>query len=360
MKCYNCAMTDFQEGPIVDLFQGHNHSLYVGFLFWMLSNDSFVIVRTCHILHIKLSMQYKQFCIGLDAFSYSIKYTEDSIYFLQTQTIRPESMDIKLIFLHFALLVAVIQFGRSLTNKRKLCAEYIVIGRQRQLTSLDLVTYINITEPECMMQCVRHPDCMAYNTWCHNGTCQLQTSGHPCDELVKQKSSTFVKLRKCDRRASLKVETLSWNTYPSCVIWDRFDSKQKCPDEYLRGPDGALCIALVSIYGVYLPGWHQPNKNLHVVDMHGRKRICSDDGYLLKVATGCTAKWSTFTIGDPIPKGAVAGGSWTDGSLMYIVAAPYRYWKTGYYMMSSGKPFIMNHGDNEKLDPISMKMLCIT
>ena len=173
--------------------------------------------------------------------------------------IRLATMDIKMVFICFALLVGV-QFGRSLAKKRKLCAEYIVIGRQRQLTNMDLATYINITDPECMLRCVRH--CMAYNTWRQNGSCQLQTIGQPCDELMRQKLSTFVKLRKCDGRAPWKVETLSWNTYSSCVICDRFDTKQECPAEYLRGPDGVLCIALVPIDGIYLPGWHRPNKKI--------------------------------------------------------------------------------------------------
>ena len=76
------------------------------------------------------------------------------------------------------------------------------------------------------------------------------------------------------------------------------------------------------------------------------RKVCPERGYLLEVVTCCSATWSNFIIGDPISNERVVGGSWADGTPLFIAATLYLHWKIGYYLPSSKTAFIMNHDDN--------------
>ena len=138
-----------------------------------------------------------------------------------------------------------------------------------------------------------------------------------------------------------------------CLSWWYFDPISECPSKYLKTPDGKLCVTLTPQRGLYLPGWHRQRSQLVTLD--GRPARCTS-GYLLRVASSCSVVWRDYTAGNPVPKRAVVGGTWTDGTPLYIVADYIKLrWIVGYYHPSIQRSFFMRTG--QIYNPEDMKIL---
>ena len=221
-----------------------------------------------------------------------------------------------------------LHFASTSTTKSKRCIEYRVQDGRWNKKVLGIVT--NITERDCLMQCVRNERCMAYNMWHRNGTCEWLPQMGKCDEVEKQKDCTFVSLGDCTKEVPWITGRLEWVAESPCLKWQYFDSTLECPATYLRAPVGVYCVALIPQKGLYLPGWHRSDR-FRFITLDERPTRCTS-GYLLQVAPTCSMVWADYEAGDLVPERAVVGGTWKDGTPLYIVASDINnVWVVGYY-----------------------------
>ena len=242
-------------------------------------------------------------------------------------------------------------YGNALTNKTKSCVEYRIQDTRWNQTILDIVE--NITEGNCLMQCVRDEHCMAYNMWHGNGTCELLPRVE-CHETEKRKGYTFVSLGVCTLGVPWTIQRSSGVAESSCLRWQYYDYTSECPNTFVRTPVGDSCVALVPHKGLHLPGWYHPDMfRFATLDECPAKCI---SGYLLQDVSTCNVVWRDYTAGDLVPERAVVGGTWKDGTPLYIMADIIQgRWAVGYYQPNVKRSFIMRV-DNVH-DPKNMKIL---
>ena len=221
--------------------------------------------------------------------------------------------------------------------KRRLCLSY------RMESSLGDYNALHKTaapgEHWCMMKCIRHPDCWAFNFF-QDDTCEL-LSGLDCGELRPQPNSTFVHLSTCEGESPVNLSPKNWAEH-KCLMWTPHNKDLPCPPDVLRGTDGKYCVSLAPWKGLYMPGWFRtPNGYRFVTESQTTKRCPA--GYVVKSAVGCTMVWQNYTVGDPVPPNAVQVSVWRDGTPLYT--AEYQRGGAGnyigYYLPNIRKVYVM-------------------
>ena len=177
--------------------------------------------------------------------------------------------------------------GNSPISKTKFCVEHRIEGGRLNQTVLKIV--MNITERECLTQCVRDKRCGAYNIWHENGTCELLPGNDKCGETDKQKDWTFVRLRNCARGVPWTTMRLDWVAETPCMRWQYVESISECNATYLRAPDDEYCLALIPQKGLYLPGWYRADL-FRYITLDATPAWCRS-GYLLEIASNCSVVW---------------------------------------------------------------------
>ena len=262
---------------------------------------------------------------------------------------------IRILISGYTLLIIFhhVHHGIASATKTKRCVKYRVQETRGKWNQTILGIVMNITESNCLVQCVRNEQCMAYNIWHGNNTCELLPQILKYGETEMQKGWSFVHLGDCTKDVPWITGRLDMVAGSPCLSWWYFDPISECPSKYLKTPNGKLCVTLTPQRGLYLPGWHRQRSQLVTLD--GRPARCTS-GYLLRVASSCSVVWRGYTAGNPVPKRAVVGGKWTDGTPLYIVTDYIKLrWIVGYYRPSIQRSFFMRTG--KIYNPEDMKIL---
>ena len=200
------------------------------------------------------------------------------------------------------------------TNKRRLCLSYRLGSSRADYGILD--TTVASDEHRCMMNCVRHPDCWAFN-FINNGTCELLPTLGECEETLTQTESVFIHLSTCDGENPQELMPRNWTT-DECLMWIPHSIGSPCPPGVLKSSTNNNCFSLTPNYNLYMPGWFAPDLGFRFVTEDQRTKRCPE-GYVVKVAPGCTVTWQGYSVGDPIPANATQVSVWRDGTPLYAV-----------------------------------------
>ena len=261
------------------------------------------------------------------------------------------------IALYVAISVGITSVA-VIIEKRRMCIDYQV--RNSRFAANILRVFYGISEAECLLQCARHPDCVAYNMWHGNRTCELVPGLGHCVETEEEEGSKFVGLGECDGEVPWDVGRRKWTSDGPCLAWQRHfatDNEGSCPVGTQRGPGGWPCVSLLPNNGLYLPGWCANKRGYRVITEQQQGRICPGWGYVLLVSPGCPTTWQSYTVGDPIPSRAVKVSTWTDGTPLYVVAGfPPNYY-LGYISSDAQRTLIFKEGLQS---PTNVRILVFT
>ena len=244
-----------------------------------------------------------------------------------------------------ATIITGTPIGYAILMKRKMCVEYQI--RNSRWNETILRVFYGKSEGECLLQCVSHPECVAYNTGHANGTCELVSLplGN-CVETKETEGFKFVSLSDCNGKVPWNVGRRNWTSDAPCLTWHLHYSYNfrggGCPDGTLKDPRSWSCASLLPQRGLYLPGWCAAQHSYRVVTEQHQRALCPGAGYILKVAPGCPTTWLSYTVGDPLPSGAVRVSTWKDGTPLYLVMVKHGFnWYMGYLLSSVQRTFII-------------------
>ena len=248
------------------------------------------------------------------------------------------------IALYVAISVGITSVA-AIIEKRRMCIDYQV--RNSRWADTILHVFYDISEAECLLQCARHPDCMAYNMWRGNRTCELVPALGHCVETEEEEGSKFVGLGECEGEVPWDVGRRNWTLHGPCLTWQRHfanNDEGSCPPGTRRSPGGWSCVSLIPSNGLYLPGWGANKHGYRVITEQQHGRYCPGWGYVLIVSPGCPTAWQSYIVGDPIPSRAVKVSTWTDGTPLYVVAGFPSGYYLGYILSDPRRTFIYKSG----------------
>ena len=252
------------------------------------------------------------------------------------------------IFVIAFLIITGTPIGYAISRKRRMCVENQITNSRWDETILHVI--YEISEKQCLWQCVRHPECMGYNTWHVNGTCELVSAFGTCAEMKESEGSKYVSLGGCDGKVPWNVGRRNWTSDGPCLTWHlyyAYDFRGRCPTGTVRGPAGWACASVLPDNSLYLPGWCADQHAYRVVNEEEQLAFCPGAGYILIVAPECPTVWQPYTVGDPLPPRAVSVSTWKDGSPLYLVAgvpAPNTGWYLGYLLPTVQRTFLYKRG----------------
>ena len=121
--------------------------------------------------------------------------------------------------------------------KRHMCLSYRMESSLGGYGALDKSAVPG--EHWCMIKCIRHPGCWAFNFFC-DGTCELLYVLGDCEELRSQHNSTFVHLSTCVGKTPVNMSPRNW-TENACLTWIPHNKDLPCPPGVLTGSGGKFC-----------------------------------------------------------------------------------------------------------------------
>lgn len=205
-------------------------------------------------------------------------------------------------------------------NKKKLCVEFRLQSSHGNYSLLQQTA--TREEHACMLNCIKHPICMAYNYWATTGMCELLPPLPPCSETIHQPESIFVHLAVCNAIPSWEVGRFDWDLLGICrgKLW--YNDTANWPDDsMLIITDGIhkRVLSASPYKGLYLPRWILKDEpEFRFATEKGDRKKCANS-YLFINAGHCEYEWLPFTAGEAVPETAVVGGMWMDGSPLYII-----------------------------------------
>ena len=235
--------------------------------------------------------------------------------------------------------------SRPSIRTSKTCVEYRILNSRWNDTVLSVVHSAGY--PDCLIQCMRHLKCSAFNFWSKTNTCELLPATGDCSETQAEEDSTFVHLRDCTGKVSWEVGRRNWNSEDTCLSWEPHNATKSatCPSGILKTRTfSGYCVALKLHKGMYFPGWYQNRRTFRFVTQLGKPKYCRGVGYLLRVAPECPTQWQYYWVGDPVPSQAIQVSSWMDGTPLYFVSAPFDgrpALYAGYYLPTVQRSYFM-------------------
>ena len=240
----------------------------------------------------------------------------------------------------------------SIISKRRLCLSY----RMESSRGDHSIFHKSVAPGEhwCMMKCIRHPNCWAFNYF-QNGTCDLLPVLGDCDEPHSQAGSIFGHLSTCKGEMPMDL-TRNW-TLDACLTWTSHNKDLPCPEGVLMATDGKFCLSLAPYHGLYIPGWFK-SPSFRLIGENQKTMKCPA-GYVVEIAAGCNATWQSYTVGDPVPPNAPQISVWRDGTPLYVVE--YRRpingrYHFGYYLPTVQRVYIMA---GSVLSPVHVRMMVL-
>ena len=130
---------------------------------------------------------------------------------------------IRMLISGYTLLIIFhhVHYGIASTTKTKRCVKYRVQDARGKWNQTILGIVVNITESNCLVhvQCVRNEQCMAYNIWHGNNTCELLPQILKCGETEMQKGWSFVHLGDCTKDVPWITGRLDMVAGSPCLSW---------------------------------------------------------------------------------------------------------------------------------------------
>ena len=114
-----------------------------------------------------------------------------------------------------AIIYAYATSELSSISKRCLCLSYRTASTWGDYTILH--STVAHREHWCMIKCIHHPHCWAFN-FLYDGTCELLPTLGDCEEPRSQPNSTFVHLSTCKGRTPVELPPRNW-TENTCLTW---------------------------------------------------------------------------------------------------------------------------------------------
>ena len=170
--------------------------------------------------------------------------------------------------------------------------------------------YLFLSYHDCNFLCIQKTNCAATNylnaTEAH--VCYLLL--HPCHQLNTVQHMTYTFYTSVGRN-----QCLQWVNYNQGMVADeQWALTRPGGDGYNRA------LARLLYAGIYYPGYLSPPHNICFgakwnVKFDTRSGIPCQ---ILRVKEGCVTAFVSYTAGDILPTGVVAGGSMSDGRRNYI------------------------------------------
>ena len=182
--------------------------------------------------------------------------------------------------------------------------------------------YLTLSYHDCNFLCIQKTNCAATNylndTEAH--VCSLLLN--PCHQLSTVQHMTYAFYTSVDRD-----QCLQWVNYNQGMVADGQWALTKPGGDQLN-----RALARLLHVGIYYPGYFSP---FHSICFGANWNVKFDTPsgipcQILRVRKGCVTAFMSYTAGDILPTGVVAGGSMSDGRRNYIAvyevsAEPQKY-----------------------------------
>ena len=195
----------------------------------------------------------------------------------------------------------------------------------------------------CLAMCLQSRNCAAYNYNTSEGTCTRLAT--PCPLAYSNPVMVF---------SRLSVRTSS---SPECCEWIPFTLGDGMNERLVAEGTIRRAVARTMEGGAnYFGYYHERNDVCYIVTSAIEATIIN--GYpceRLHMAEGCTASWTDYTAGDPLPAKVIIGGKNTNGDNVYIAKIT---WKIGYYAQGTANAFVPYFGKDVQTSA-QMKLLIL-
>lgn len=218
-------------------------------------------------------------------------------------------------------------------TKQRFCIQFAMDSGRADYDIIS--TRSGLTKQACMIECVRHVDCMAFNYGHSGGLCEFFPAISACQEPGEAKGFVFFHLGQCEMNF-----TPCWGSPRLSSQWEALG---RSPDTSRLVAMGTRYVSMLFHKGLYLPGWFQSGEELHHIVTPGNYTMATcPDGYFLTFPTPSDYAWIKYTAGDVIPDGAVTGGVWLNGLVLYIIKGTIiKETVSGYYNPATGTASIV-------------------
>ena len=246
----------------------------------------------------------------------------------------------------------------AVARKRRLCTDYEI--QHYQSTDEPLQNYTHIgTRSLCMVQCVRHSDCWAFNYHPDSATCTLLPAAG-CMTLESQNGYLYVHLSDCNMVTVKEIHRPpdgGWH-------WARTNSPASRNDLIQLPGQKIRYVSRVYYDGLYLLGWYQPTSDtpFRAVSPEDNEAVnCPPEtGEFLAFNNTSDYRWQSYVAGDRLPNNAAVITYLRDGTPLYVVKKSFPgtpgYELTGFYDPVSEKNYFVNSG---VVTPSAVKILLV-
>ena len=198
--------------------------------------------------------------------------------------------------LSFITILLLLTPVRGLVTKRRLCVEY---KKENYLANGEYITTSHAdTEQKCMIKCMRHDPCMAFNYHEVTKTCILMPElWCMSPSSLNNTRYLFVHLYPCKRQPvwfSVRPEERSWS-------WVTTDDPSNNADIIKLPGFNTRYVSRTLYHGYYLPGfWRGDGEGFRAVDPVTIQVTKCASGEFLAVSD-TSFQWALYTAGDAVP-----------------------------------------------------------
>ena len=234
-------------------------------------------------------------------------------------------------------LFALMEIVSCITSKRRLCVDYEIPSYRANWPQALGEARSRI---ECISSCVRHTYCMAvnYNPSC--GVCELLPEAEICMPVNSSHEFSYIHLTTCGGHSPWRTEGANsdyWQWIPSNNPASINDSLVPMVSDFTR------FVARVLHNGAYIPGWWKDDGGMTraTLPTEAVQGCPTSKTTFLSFAPTRSYSWVPFTAGDPVPEGAVVGGTLPHSIPLYVMkVTAHGFTISGYYRADMKKNFV--------------------
>ena len=174
------------------------------------------------------------------------------------------------------------------------------------------------TEHRCMIKCVRHHPCMAFNYHAINKTCVLLPEVEcipPSPDNGSGYVYVFVHLTACKFQSvytSVRPADRNW-------YWSISDNPIDNTDVILLPGTTTRYVGTMLYRDYSLPGWWRPDgQGFRAIDPVTTQAVTCPHGALLAFPNSSLYRWNPYVPGDPQPNCALTVYQHPDGTPLYV------------------------------------------
>ena len=245
---------------------------------------------------------------------------------------------------------------RGLVTKMRLCVEY---KKENYLAKGEYITTSHAnTEHKCMIKCMRHYPCTAFNYHAVNKTCILMPElWCMSPSSLNDTRYLLVQLNPCKQQpvfTSIRPEERGWS-------WVTTDDPSNNADILKLPGFNNRDISRTLYHGYYLPGfWRGDGEGFRAVDPVIMQVTKCASGEFLALSDS-SFQWASYTAGDAVPDCALPVTLLPNGMPMYTVRYPYVYGNgnkeqiSGFYIHATKTTYFVKSG---VINPRIVDILC--